>query len=86
MYIYIVLYTCISHTERERDREEGRKSLREREAEAEAEAEMASIESELQSAGVLQQMRLHLESESGKELLTKIGLVYQINIAPKVPQ
>eukprot|EP00262_Sarcandra_glabra_P011116 TRINITY_DN26836_c0_g1_i1.p1 TRINITY_DN26836_c0_g1~~TRINITY_DN26836_c0_g1_i1.p1 ORF type:complete len:124 (-),score=16.70 TRINITY_DN26836_c0_g1_i1:309-680(-) len=37
----------------------------------------------LKSAALLDQMKLHLASDAGKELIKKIGLVYQINIAPK---
>ncbi|GFP91731.1 peroxisomal multifunctional enzyme type 2 [Phtheirospermum japonicum] len=29
------------------------------------------------------QMKLHLSTDAGKELTKKVGLVYQINIAPK---
>lgn len=32
----------------------------------------------------MEQMKLHLSTDAGKELIKKIGLVYQINIAPKV--
>ncbi|KAI8015098.1 Non-specific lipid-transfer protein [Camellia lanceoleosa] len=38
--------------------------------------------SELKSE-VLEQMKLHLSSDVGKHLTKKIGLVYQLNIAPK---
>lgn len=36
------------------------------------------------SAALMEQMKLHLSTDAGKELIKKIGLVYQINIAPKV--
>ncbi|XXG60978.1 hypothetical protein AAC387_Pa04g2746 [Persea americana] len=39
--------------------------------------------SPLKSAALLEQMKLHLASGSGKDLTKKIGLVYQLNIAPK---
>lgn len=40
--------------------------------------------SELKSAALMEQMKLHLASDAGKDLVNKIGLVYQLNIAPKV--
>jgi hypothetical protein len=40
--------------------------------------------SSLKSAQLLEQMRLHLATDAGKELIKKVGLVYQLNIAPKV--
>jgi hypothetical protein len=40
--------------------------------------------STLKSAQLLGQMRLHLATDAGKELTKKVGLVYQLNIAPKV--
>jgi len=40
--------------------------------------------SSLKSAQLLDQMRLHLATDAGKELTKKVGLVYQLNIAPKV--
>lgn len=43
------------------------------------------MESSLQSAGLLEQMKIHLSTDAGKEVTKKIGLVYQLNIAPKVP-
>lgn len=39
----------------------------------------------LKSDAILEQMKLHLASGAGEELVKKVGLVYQINIAPKVP-
>eukprot|EP00268_Persea_americana_P037215 TRINITY_DN3686_c0_g1_i3.p1 TRINITY_DN3686_c0_g1~~TRINITY_DN3686_c0_g1_i3.p1 ORF type:complete len:132 (-),score=22.34 TRINITY_DN3686_c0_g1_i3:396-791(-) len=39
--------------------------------------------SPLKSAALLEQMKLHLASGAGKDLTKKIGLVYQLNIAPK---
>lgn len=41
------------------------------------------MESSLKSADLLGQMKLHLSTDAGKELTKKIGLVYQLNIAPK---
>lgn len=38
----------------------------------------------LKSDAILEQMKLHLATDEGKKLTKKIGLVYQINIAPKV--
>ncbi|KAL9234125.1 hypothetical protein vseg_009029 [Gypsophila vaccaria] len=37
----------------------------------------------LKSEALLDQMKAHLSSDAGKELTKKIGLVYQLNIAPK---
>ncbi|CAA7401609.1 unnamed protein product [Spirodela intermedia] len=37
----------------------------------------------LKSAALLEQMRLHMETDAGKELTKKVGLVYQLNISPK---
>ncbi|OVA15813.1 SCP2 sterol-binding domain [Macleaya cordata] len=39
--------------------------------------------STLKSAALLDQMKLHLATDAGKDLTKKIGLVYQINVAPK---
>ncbi|OAY72286.1 non-specific lipid-transfer protein-like 1 [Ananas comosus] len=39
--------------------------------------------SSLKSAALLEQMKLHFATEEGKKLTKKIGLVYQLNIAPK---
>ncbi|XP_078444797.1 sterol carrier protein 2 [Wolffia australiana] len=39
--------------------------------------------SALKSAGLLEQMRLHMETDAGKETAKKVGHVYQLNIAPK---
>ncbi|XP_039845039.1 uncharacterized protein LOC120704640 isoform X1 [Panicum virgatum] len=39
--------------------------------------------SSLKSAQLLDQMRLHMATDAGKELTKKVGLVYQLNIAPK---
>uniref|UniRef100_K3XZS3 Uncharacterized protein n=1 Tax=Setaria italica TaxID=4555 RepID=K3XZS3_SETIT len=39
--------------------------------------------SSLKSAQLLEQMRLHMATDAGKELTKKVGLVYQLNIAPK---
>ncbi|XP_042477872.1 sterol carrier protein 2-like [Macadamia integrifolia] len=41
------------------------------------------MSNELKSAALLEQMKLHLATDAGKELTKKIGLVYQMNIAPK---
>ncbi|KAK8678536.1 hypothetical protein V6N13_144033 [Hibiscus sabdariffa] len=38
---------------------------------------------ELKSDNLFEMMKGHLASDAGKELTKKIGLVYQINIAPK---
>ncbi|KAH7655583.1 3-alpha7-alpha12-alpha-trihydroxy-5-beta-cholest-24-enoyl-CoA hydratase protein [Dioscorea alata] len=40
-------------------------------------------ESSLKSAALLDQMKLHMATDAGKELTKKIGLVYQLNISPK---
>lgn len=39
---------------------------------------------ELKSEALLEQMKHHLNTDEGKAIVKKIGLVYQINIAPKV--
>ncbi|KAJ8628753.1 hypothetical protein MRB53_022076 [Persea americana] len=39
--------------------------------------------SPLKSAALLEQMKLHLSSDAGKDLAKKIGLIYQFNIAPQ---
>ncbi|XP_068638815.1 sterol carrier protein 2 [Aristolochia californica] len=39
--------------------------------------------SQLKSDALLEQMKLHLATDAGKKITKKIGLVYQINIAPK---
>lgn len=38
---------------------------------------------QLKSDALMEQMKLHMSTDAGKELTKKIGLVYQINIAPK---
>ncbi|CAK9176818.1 unnamed protein product [Ilex paraguariensis] len=38
---------------------------------------------QLKSDALMEQMKLHLSTDAGKELTKKIGLVYQINISPK---
>lgn len=43
-----------------------------------------STQSPLKAAALMEQMKLHLGTDAGKALLKKIGLVYQLNIAPKV--
>ncbi|KAJ0984530.1 hypothetical protein J5N97_002886 [Dioscorea zingiberensis] len=40
-------------------------------------------DSSLKSEALLEQMKLHIATNAGKELTKKIGLVYQLNIAPK---
>ena len=51
-----------------------------------AEEDMASDEKsvQLKSDALMEQMKLHLTTDAGKALTKKIGLVYQLNIAPKV--
>ncbi|XP_024968857.1 peroxisomal multifunctional enzyme A-like [Cynara cardunculus var. scolymus] len=39
--------------------------------------------STLKSAALMDQMKAHFSTDAGKALTNKIGLVYQINIAPK---
>lgn len=39
---------------------------------------------QLKSEALMEQMKLHMSTDAGKKLVEKIGLVYQINIAPKV--
>ncbi|XP_076939938.1 sterol carrier protein 2-like [Bidens hawaiensis] len=39
--------------------------------------------SDLKSAALLEQMKVHLSTDAGKAITKKIGLVYQFNIAPK---
>ncbi|KAL5212704.1 hypothetical protein ABZP36_023551 [Zizania latifolia] len=39
--------------------------------------------SNLKSAELLEQMRIHLASGAGKEIAEKVGFVYQLNISPK---
>ncbi|KAL8058797.1 hypothetical protein ABFS82_03G043900 [Erythranthe guttata] len=38
---------------------------------------------ELKSDALMELMKLHFSTDAGKQLTQKIGLVYQINIAPK---
>ncbi|EYU36301.1 hypothetical protein ABFS83_14G254900 [Erythranthe nasuta] len=38
---------------------------------------------QLKSDALMEQMKLHMSTDAGKQLIKKIGLVYQINIAPK---
>ncbi|KAL2512655.1 sterol carrier protein 2 [Abeliophyllum distichum] len=38
---------------------------------------------QLKSEALMEQMKLHMATDAGKKLVKKIGLVYQINIAPK---
>ncbi|KAK7310523.1 hypothetical protein RJT34_08077 [Clitoria ternatea] len=44
---------------------------------------MADSSSNLKSDAVFAQMKQHLSTDAGKQLSSKIGLVYQIHIAPK---
>ncbi|XP_010540369.1 PREDICTED: non-specific lipid-transfer protein-like 1 [Tarenaya hassleriana] len=39
--------------------------------------------SKLKTEAIMDMMKDHLSTDAGKELTNKIGLVYQINIAPK---
>lgn len=39
---------------------------------------------QLKSESLLELMKEHLTTDAGKQITKKIGLVYQINIAPKV--
>ncbi|RDX58534.1 Peroxisomal multifunctional enzyme type 2 [Mucuna pruriens] len=39
--------------------------------------------SNLKSDAIMEQMKQHLATDAGKEVTKKIGLVYQIHIAPK---
>ena len=45
---------------------------------------MADSSSNLKSDAIMEQMKQHLATDSGKQVTKKIGLVYQIQIAPKV--
>ncbi|KAL4583574.1 hypothetical protein LXL04_008152 [Taraxacum kok-saghyz] len=38
---------------------------------------------DLKSTALMEQMKAHLSTDAGKAITKKIGLVYQINIAPK---
>ncbi|CAH8390749.1 unnamed protein product [Eruca vesicaria subsp. sativa] len=38
---------------------------------------------QLKSDAIMDMMKQHLSTDAGKELTEKIGLVYQINVAPK---
>ncbi|GFY95928.1 Non-specific lipid-transfer protein [Actinidia chinensis var. chinensis] len=44
---------------------------------------MANSTTQLKSDALMEQMKLHLSTDAGKQLTNKIGLVYQINISPK---
>ncbi|XP_021719548.1 non-specific lipid-transfer protein-like 1 [Chenopodium quinoa] len=44
---------------------------------------MADSDQELKSDAFLEQMKTHLTTDAGKEITKKIGLVYQLHIAPK---
>ncbi|KAK9714806.1 hypothetical protein RND81_06G121700 [Saponaria officinalis] len=44
---------------------------------------MGDSNQQLKSEVLLDQMKTHLSSDAGKDLTKKIGLVYQLNIAPK---
>ncbi|KAK1405749.1 non-specific lipid-transfer protein-like 1 [Heracleum sosnowskyi] len=43
----------------------------------------SSTSSPLKAAALMEQMKLHLATDAGKALLKKIGLVYQLHVAPK---
>lgn len=45
----------------------------------------SAMTTELKSDAIMEQMKQHLASDAGKQLTEKIALVYQIQIAPKVP-
>ncbi|KAK7383135.1 hypothetical protein VNO78_28806 [Psophocarpus tetragonolobus] len=45
--------------------------------------EVMADSSTLKSEPIMEQMKQHLASDAGKQLADKIGLVYQIHIAPK---
>ena len=42
--------------------------------------------STLKAASLLEQMKLHIETDAGKQIAKKVGHVYQLNIAPKVSE
>ncbi|XP_052200969.1 sterol carrier protein 2 [Diospyros lotus] len=44
---------------------------------------MANSSAQLKSDAIFEQMKLHLSTDAGKEITKKIGLVYEIKIAPK---
>ncbi|KAH9611859.1 hypothetical protein KSS87_019538 [Heliosperma pusillum] len=44
---------------------------------------MGDSNQQLKSDALLDQMKTHISSDAGKEITKKIGLVYQLNIAPK---
>jgi hypothetical protein len=46
---------------------------------------MADSSSNLKSEAIIDLMKQHFSTDAGKELVKKIGLVYQFQIAPKVP-
>lgn len=39
--------------------------------------------SSLKSAALMEQMKAHLTTDAGKDIVKKVNLVYQLNIAPK---
>ncbi|XP_042443941.1 sterol carrier protein 2-like [Zingiber officinale] len=41
------------------------------------------LSTSLKSAALLEQMKVHLATDTGKQISSKISLVYQLNIAPK---
>ncbi|XP_054798972.1 sterol carrier protein 2 [Prosopis cineraria] len=43
----------------------------------------SATNSELKSDAIMEQMKQHLSTDAGKQLISKIGLVYQIQIGPK---
>ncbi|XP_074272102.1 sterol carrier protein 2-like [Silene latifolia] len=44
---------------------------------------MGDSNQQLKSDALLDQMKTHISSDAGKEIIKRIGLVYQLNIAPK---
>jgi hypothetical protein len=46
---------------------------------------MADSSTNLKSEAIIDLMKQHFSTDAGKELVKKIGLVYQFQIAPKVP-
>lgn len=40
--------------------------------------------SSLKSAALMEQMKAHLSTDAGKDIVKKLNLVFQLNIAPKV--
>lgn len=40
--------------------------------------------SSLKSAALMEQMKAHLSTDAGKDIVKKLNLIFQLNIAPKV--